>query len=462
VKTNPNELRAHAAELIEQAQKLKETVEAEGRAYTDEESESFDALINQIEAEQNEAKRLEAEEDRQNRLTAAENIANTSLGRTFPITDPPANLDSNSPGVPAIPVDHEEEGRRGFNHFGDFASAVYQANPNVGAGGAVDERLRTLAAATGMSQGVGSDGGFLVPPTFSQIIWDGLNAAPDSLLARTDQYTVDGESLTFPANAETDRATGSRYGGIRGYWLAEADQITSSKPKFRQMKLEPQELAVLVYVTDKLLRNSGALESYLTRGSVDEINFLVGDSIINGDGAGKPLGVMNSGCLVTVAKETSQAADTFQQTNVAKMWARLHARARANAIWTINQDVDPQLLEMVTKVPNIGSTDFVGGFTSLLYNPANDTLMGRPVVRTEYNATIGDLGDVIVGDFGAYATGLQGGIRSAASIHLRFDYAETAFRFMFAVDGQTWLNSALTPFKGTNTLSTFVTLAART
>jgi hypothetical protein len=52
-------------------------------------------------------------------------------------------------------------------------------------------------------------------------------------------------------------------------------------------------------------------------------------------------------------------------------------------------------------------------------------------------------------------------MRDDMSIHLRFDYNETAFRFLFAMDGQPWLNAPLTPFHGTNTLSPFVALATR-
>jgi hypothetical protein len=47
------------------------------------------------------------------------------------------------------------------------------------------------------------------------------------------------------------------------------------------------------------------------------------------------------------------------------------------------------------------------------------------------------------------------------SMHIRFEYAEQAFRFMFEVDGQPWLDSAQTPYKGSNTLSTFVKLQTR-
>ena len=82
---------------------------------------------------------------------------------------------------------------------------------------------------------------------------------------------------------------------------------------------------------------------------------------------------------------------------------------------------------------------------------------------TEHAQTLGDVGDIILTDLSAYATGTRGGgLRADSSIHLRFDIAETAFRFMFEVDGKPWLLSALTPANSANTLSTMVTLAVRT
>jgi hypothetical protein len=49
-------------------------------------------------------------------------------------------------------------------------------------------------------------------------------------------------------------------------------------------------------------------------------------------------------------------------------------------------------------------------------------------------------------------------MESASSMHVRFLNDEMAFRITFRVDGHALWNSALTPFKGTNTLSPFVTL----
>ena len=361
--------------------------------------------------------------------------------------------------VHAEPRDTEAERRHGFDTIGQFALAVRNAmDPTRGMR---DNRLDMFSAATGMSQGVGADGGFTVPPAFSTMIWDGLTQGADNLLGRTDNYTVEGESLTFLANAETSRAS-TLYGGALAYWIAEADQITASKPTLRQVKIEPHQLAALTYVTDKLLNNSQvALTQYITRAATAAINFKVGDAIMNGNGAGKPVGILGSPCLVTVAKETSQAADTIMTANLSKMWARLHPNAQANAVWLINPDVQPELDNLFLPVKNVGETENVGGLQPRIYNPENNTIKGRPVVACEYCATIGDVGDIVLADMRGYVTGTRGGIDSAMSIHLRFDYAETCFRWIFECDGQPWLASALTPYKGTNTLSTFVVLAAR-
>lgn len=354
-----------------------------------------------------------------------------------------------------------------FASFGEQLLAVYRAHPQVT--GEVDPRLSGLnrkfslhAAATGMSQGDPQSGGFLVAPQFSQGIWDGLSEGDENLLAMVDSYPVEGESLTFNANAETSRATGSRWGGVRAYWIAEADQITGSRPKFRQVKVEPQQLAVMVYLTDKLLNNApSALDLYVRRTAVSEINFMTGDSIIRGTGAGKPLGLLNSGSLVTVPKETNQAAASIYPQNISKMWGRLHPRFRSDAVWLHNVDVEPQFDELNALVKNVAGTENVGGYAPKVYDAEKRTLKGRPIVATEFCETLGTVGDLILWSPSGYLAGVRSALQSAMSMHIRFDYAETAFRFIYEVDGQPWLQSALTPYKGTNTLTTHVALATR-
>ncbi len=364
-----------------------------------------------------------------------------------------------APQISAVRDLAAENPTRGFANLGHFAAEIMRAcTPGAGGPSAL---LAPLSAGQGMNQAVGSEGGFLVPQQFSDQIWDGLNQANQSLYGMCDQYPVDGDSLTFPANAETSRANGSRYGGVRAYWLSEAAQIAKSQPKFRQVKLEPQGLAALVYVTDKLLRNARAMDAYLTRAATDEISFVVGDAIVNGDGVGKPLGLLASNSLVTVSKEAGQANGTILQANISKMFARLHPRCRANAVWLHNVDIEPQLDALSTPVKNVAGTENVGGIGNNVWSAESRLLKGRPLMPIEYCPSIGSKGDLILVDLKSYAVGLRSAIESAVSMHLRFDYAEQAFRFIFEIDGQPWLKDPLTPYRGSNTLSSHVALEAR-
>ncbi len=369
---------------------------------------------------------------------------------------------SNTPRVTNVRARGDADPTRGFRDLGALASLIVRAStPGAHIAQADRDMLNPLAAGQGNNVAVGSEGGFLVPPQFSTAIWDGLNGGDESLIGLCDQYPVDGDSLTLLANAETNRANGSRYGGIQAYWLAEAAQIPKSKPTFRNLKLEPHGLAALVYVTEKLLRMPSALAPYLQRAASEEISFVVGDSIVNGNGAGQPLGLMKSGALVTVAKDASQPTLTLTQSNISKMWARLHPRCRKNAVWFYNVDVEPQFDGLNLPIKNVAGTENVGGISNVVWNAEKNTLKGRPVMPLEYCASLTNLGDIILADMSMYAVGTQGGIDSAVSMHLRFDYAEQAFRFMFYMDGQPWLANPTTPYKGANTLSSVVTLAAR-
>lgn len=464
-------MRKKACQLIAKARELHAAMTAEGVELS---SEEIEAKAAEIKALTDEATELRARADQ---LEAVETDLDgliedddDGLGGGAADVDPPSVTLPDARRVFATARDQEAALRCGFEDFGDMALSVFRANPLCGAFGPPDKRLSPLfrsgvdmqAAATGLSQGVGPEGGWLVPPAFVTTIWDGMNNEVDNLLSLTDQFPIQSDTLELLANAETSRVTGSRYGGIDARWLAEAEQMTASKPTLRKVKLEPQQLAVLVYVTDKLLGSGGsAVNAWLTRAAISEINWYIGNAIVDGDGAGKPKGILKSGSLIAVAKETSQAADTFNQENVAKMWARMHARSRRTAVWLINQDVDPQLNLMVSLVKNVAGTENVGGFQASLYDRPADTLMGRPIIRTEWNKTVGDEGDVILADLQSYVTAIKEGIQSAMSMHLRFDYNESAFRFIIAVDGQPWTESALTPANGTNTVSPFVALQVR-
>jgi HK97 family phage major capsid protein len=347
-----------------------------------------------------------------------------------------------------------------FKSLGEQLFAVAEAcmRPNR-----ADPRLMAQvkrAKALGLSEGVPSDGGWLVQPEFTAEILSRMNEM-GTVMNRTRRIQIGANSNALVMNSidETSRATGSRWGGIQGYWLAEAGTKLATKPKFRQMTLQLKKLAGVAYATDELLADTTALGNIMTQGFSEELMFLIEDSIINGTGAGQPLGILQSPALVTVAKETGQAANTLVTNNIFKMWSRMWSRSRANAVWYINQDIEPQLLALDMPVGT-------GGMP--VYLPANGisgapfgTLLGRPIVPIEYSATLGTVGDVILADLSQYIMIEKGGLQAETSIHVQFLTDETAYRFVYRVDGQPAWHDTLTPFKGSATQSPFVALATR-
>jgi HK97 family phage major capsid protein len=163
--------------------------------------------------------------------------------------------------------------------------------------------------------------------------------------------------------------------------------------------------------------------------------------------------------LVSVAKESGQTAATVLFENIAKMYSRMPARNRRNAAWYINQGIEPQLFSMSISVGTGGVPVYLpaGGVSGQPYG----MLFGRPVIPIEQCAALGTVGDIIFADLSSYILADKGGIDAAVSIHVRFIFDESVFRFVYRVDGQPSLASAITPFDGGSALSPFVALATR-
>jgi len=322
------------------------------------------------------------------------------------------------------------------------------------------ELVKKEYRATGMSEGIPSDGGFLVGTDFSQTLLQKTHET-GLLMGRTTSIPVSGPNNGLVINTinETSRANGSRWGGIRVYRLNEGGTKTKSRPEFGRIELRLEKLAGLCYATDELLQDAAALQTIITNGFAEEFGFREDDEIINGTGAGQMLGILASPCLVTVAKEAGQAAATIVYENIVKMWARLWSKSKPNSIWMVNTACMPQLQSMVLNVGTGGVPVYMppGGISGAPYG----TIFGRPVIEVEQCAALGTVGDIILGDLTQYLTIYKGGIQSASSIHVQFLTDETVYRFVMRNNGQPIWNSALTPYKGTDTLSPFVALATR-
>lgn len=306
--------------------------------------------------------------------------------------------------------------------------------------------------ATGLNEATPSQGGFLVQQDMQAGILQRMYGV-GGLLSRFNPMTVSGNGMLINAIDETSRADGSRFGGVLGYWLNEGGTKTASKPKFRQIDLKLKKVAALCYATDELLEDATALESWINQYVPEELRFKVEDAIMNGNGVGKPLGILSSPALISATRTDASEID---HTDVIRMWARRWVGVN-DYVWFAAPDIMPQLLVMA--IGNVPIYLPPGGLSGAQYG----TLIGRPVIETEYNPALGSLGDLLLVSPSQYALIQKGGIQSASSIHVQFLTDETAFRFVYRVDGEPAWNSALTPFNGSsNTVSPFVALAAST
>lgn len=344
--------------------------------------------------------------------------------------------------------------------FGEFLSAVAHAamNPQQ----ELDQRLLDLRAyQLGLGEAVPSEGGFLIQQDFTD---DLLRRVHDTgkLVAKPRSIELSERSNGIRINAidEASRVDGSRLGGVRAYWTPEAGTLTASKPTFRQIELRLHKLTGLYYATDEELQDTVALESTVAEFFAEEFGFKLDDALIRGGGAGEPLGILGHAGTVNVAKESGQAAATLLLENVQKMYARMWARSIEGAEWLINQDVWPQIFQLNQAVGTGGVPVFLPA-GSVAGQPFN-TLYGLPITPIEQCETLGTSGDIILANFrSGYIMARKGGIAAAVSIHVQFLTDESVFRFIMRTDGQPISNVALTPYKGTQTQSSFVTLATR-
>lgn len=455
------EMRDRLVELNVKSQEIIAKADAEGRDLTKDEVEQVEMIDEEFET-------LEADIGRRERVAAqAERLAKPQP-RNAPPSDPKPDDEEKDRQAKAqasgqrhrrVEIIDREPGKWGFSHFGDYAQAVVKASaPN----GYVDNRLVIRGApTTSGSEGVGADGGFAVPPDFRTEIASKV-MDETTLLSRTDGMTSSSNTLVLPVDENSPWDSS----GLQAYWTDELAQLQQSKPNLSQNSITLHKLTVLTPVSEELLSDAPAMDRYLRTKAPERINWKIEDAIVRGNGTGKPLGLLNAPASITVADLGSgQAADSVVPQNILDMHSRMPARNRANAVWLINQDVEPALNAMQYagsgSNPNIWPVYLPpGGLSAAPYG----TLMGRPVIPSEACSVLGDVGDIIFVDLSQYLSVTKtSGPRVDISMHLYFDYDAMAFRFIFRVGGQPWWGKPWSRRDSNSpTLSAYVLLDNRT
>ena len=328
-----------------------------------------------------------------------------------------------------------------FKTFGEFLTATKTGN---------DNRLKAL------NEGNGNDGGFLVPDEFRAEL---LRVPIEQSIIRQRARVIPmaSDTVQLPRIDETSHAS-HIYGGVVSYWGAEASSATAAQPTFGAFELKAKKLVGYTQASEELMADSAlGLQQLLVQLFGDAIRHQEEKAFIVGNGVGEPQGILNSDALVSVSKESGQAASSIVYENIIKMYSRMLPSSHGNAIWIAHPDTMPQLMSMALNVGTGGSAVYVTNAS----DGVPTTIFGRPVFFTEHCKSVGTVGDLLYVDTSHYVIGDRQSLTVASSEHVAFASGQTTWRFTERLDGAGWLNSAITPENGSNTISPFVALATR-
>jgi len=304
----------------------------------------------------------------------------------------------------------------------------------------------------GLIEGVGSEGGFLVPSEYSEQIHN-VAIENEIVLPLATVFPMTTPDLKIPALAIGDHSS-SLFGGFVASRSPEAGTLSENAPTARQVSLQPKKQYGFFRCSREFADDSLAGPDRIAEICGKGLAWYRDLDFLKGGGVGEPLGVLNAPCLIVVAKEGSQAADTITYQNLVDMMSRMYAGSFQNSVWIAHQSTIPQLLTLEvgagnTHVPVLKESD--GKFS----------ILTRPVIFTEKTEVLGDQGDILLADFSQYAIGLREDLRIEFSPHLYFATDEIAARLISRNDACPLWGEALTLEDGSTTVSPFVTLAER-
>lgn len=377
-------------------------------------------------------------------IGALDRAAEASRGRAEP-------LDEGKPAEPAPKADDKAKVRP-FASLGEQLQAVRNASKGI-----MDKRLvevNNAVLGAGEANG-GPDGGFAIQEDFAGMILATAVETGD-ILSRVDRYTASAaaNSMRWLMVDETD-VSKSVFGGVQMYWNSEGTTVAASKPRLREMKLDLEKMMGLAYITDELMTDAAFMTGFFGTAFSVALNRLLEDTIITGDGVGKPLGLLKSKALITVPAEAGQAAGSVTTENVLGMWQRALLKNRKNAVWMLHPDLETQLPKLKLGDNLLWMPE--GGLTGGMYQ----TLLGRPVLFNDNCSAQGAVGDMMLVDLKEYMLLSKGSVKQDWSMHVEFLTDQMCYRIIFRCNGTPKVNAPIKLKNSKNTRSPYVTLAAR-
>lgn len=318
-----------------------------------------------------------------------------------------------------------------------------------------DPRFRQIRNA-GLNENIGEDGAYHVPNVYSDVLLDD-SLALEALRPRCSVIPMTSNQVFAPQFDYHDNTNGQR-AGLALQWADEGGVFVDQKTKTLPLTIRANKCGIFIRATSEVLEDAPSFDVRLHTAMVRAIAAGLDYAILWGNGAGTWLGVLQSPCLKVVAKETApaQSADTLLEINITKMAAALHPSCWPNAIWVCSPSTLAQLFQMAQ-----ATGPYQGVRTAMITQTDQGLrILGKEVVITDAAAILGDLGDLVLGDFSRYLIGLRREVRLETSLHKYWQSDELSIRMIMRAGGQPEWGKPIKLRTG-DTVSCFVALEAR-
>lgn len=279
---------------------------------------------------------------------------------------------TGKPGAKMGKDETEKTGRASDEYKGSFWNAMRVKAPMP-------------SVLNALQEGTDSEGGYLVPDEFEKTL---VEALEEENVFRTLAHVIKTSSGDRKIPVVASKGTAS--------WVDEEGAYTESDDAFSQVSIGAYKLGTMIKVSEELLADSVFdLEAYISKEFARRIGAREEESFFNGDGKGKPLGILaakdGAEVGVTAASATAITAD-----EVIDLFYSLKAPYRKNAVWVLNDATVKQIRKL---------KDSTGQY---LWQPSlvagtPDTILGRPVKTSAFMPTAAAGAKTIAfGDFKYY------------------------------------------------------------
>lgn len=307
-----------------------------------------------------------------------------------------------------------------------------------------------------LGQTSGPSGGYLVPTLLQHELM--ADVAEEAIMRpRATVVSMSSSALRLPLpDATTVQSAGIPpfFGGIQLSWTQENATRTETEPTWRMVTLRAWDLSGYALQSNPLYQDGGSgLENYLRRLFARSVAWYEDYAYLQGNGVGKPMGIVNAPATLSRARGTSSH---FSYADAKAMIAMLLPASWSRAIWLMH----PTAIADLTDLSSTTTTAWQNNQPRQDQSGPVGALHTIPVYTSEKCSTLGTAGDVLLFDPQLYVIGDRGAVEIAFS-----DNEPTAFlknqcvwRIVYRGDGQPWFSRSITLQDATTAVSPYVVL----